>query len=387
MKTVLYMHTGSGNHGCEAIIRSTASLIKENNELFLWSILKSEEIQYGTDKLFKQVVATDELGKYTWAHLKAFILSKRQKDTRIYHSIFINDLFRDAIAVSVGGDNYCYPWSASQNVVWNKEIRKISKASVLWGASVEEKALTSEIVEDLAGYDLITARESLTYDLLKKINPNTIKVSDPAFLLTPCYLPFPKGFTPDNTVGINISPLIMKYGNSDVIMANYEKLIEYILKETNMSVIFIPHVVWKNNNDIETINHLLMNYHYTDRVYSLGDFNAMELKGFIGRCRFFIGARTHATIAAYSSCVPTLAIGYSVKSLGIAVDLFGTDDNYVIDVRNMKEPDKMTNSFIWLMQNESKIRQILADQIPNYKKEALLGGSRLDILKKRVSRG
>ena len=53
----------------------------------------------------------------------------------------------------------------------------------------------------------------------------------------------------------------------------------------------------------------------TGRVLLVGDHNCMELKGFIGRCRFFVGARTHATIAAYSSCVPTLAAGYSVKSL------------------------------------------------------------------------
>ena len=37
--------------------------------------------------------------------------------------------------------------------------------------------------EDLAGYDLITAREEITYETLRKINPNTIRVADSAFLL------------------------------------------------------------------------------------------------------------------------------------------------------------------------------------------------------------
>ena len=55
----------------------------------------------------------------------------------------------------------------------------------------------------------------------------------------------------------------------------------------------------------------------------------MELKGFIARCRFFVGARTHATIAAYSSCIPTFSVGYSIKAKGIAQDIFGTYKNYV----------------------------------------------------------
>ena len=69
----------------------------------------------------------------------------------------------------------------------------------------------------------------------------------------------------------------------------------------------------------------------------------MELKGYIARCRFFVGARTHATIAAYSSCVPTLVLGYSVKSRGIARDLFGNEENYVLPVQSLQEPDELTS--------------------------------------------
>ena len=48
------------------------------------------------------------------------------------------------------------------------------------------------------------------------------------------------------------------------------------------------------------------------------DDNCMVIKGYISRCELFIGARTHATIAAYSTGVPTLVLGYSVKARGIA---------------------------------------------------------------------
>jgi polysaccharide pyruvyl transferase WcaK-like protein len=67
------------------------------------------------------------------------------------------------------------------------------------------------------------------------------------------------------------------------------------------------------------------------------DCNCRELKHIISRCRFFIGARTHVTIAAYSSCVPTLVLGYSVKSRGIARDLFGTEVGYVLPVQKLTD--------------------------------------------------
>ena len=74
-------------------------------------------------------------------------------------------------------------------------------------------------------------------------------------------------------------------------------------------------------------------YHYYEEFKDTGRvilsyriiLTAPQYKGYIARMRFFIGARTHATIAAYSNCVPTLVLGYSVKSKGIAKDLFGEE--------------------------------------------------------------
>ena len=50
------------------------------------------------------------------------------------------------------------------------------------------------IREDIAGFDLITARESISYEALKKINKNTYLVSDPAFALDRIDLPLPAGW-------------------------------------------------------------------------------------------------------------------------------------------------------------------------------------------------
>ena len=49
--------------------------------------------------------------------------------------------------------------------------------------------------------------------------------------------------------------------------------------------------------------------------------SAAEYKYLIAHCRFGVFARTHAAIAAYSSGIPCVTIGYSVKAQGIGNDM------------------------------------------------------------------
>jgi polysaccharide pyruvyl transferase WcaK-like protein len=100
----------------------------------------------------------------------------------------------------------------------------------------------------------------------------------------------------------------------------------------------------------------------------------MELKGFISRCRFFVGARTHATIAAYSTCVPTLVVGYSVKARGIAKDIFGSEENMVIPVQSLEHEDDLVNAFKYIQENEESIRKHLQDFMPSYIEKAWQAG-------------
>ena len=370
-KKVLYMHTGSGNHGCEAIVRTTSKLLNGPHEVILWSNTRSEDIQYGSAQEFEKVVASEELERFSLTYFEALVKRKLLHNTNANQEVFLRKLFKDNIAISVGGDNYCYEWSARQAVMLNKIIRKYCTSSVLWGCSVDPEAITPEVREDLAGYNLITARETITYRLLKNINPNTVKVADPAFLLERTDLPLPEGFQEGNTVGINVSPLIMKYGTEgSLILDNYRSLIHYILEKTDMSVCLIPHVVWSYNNDLDPIDLLYRKFEKSNRVSKITDGNCCELKGYIARCRFFVGARTHATIAAYSSCVPTLVVGYSTKSKGIAQDLFGTDKGYVLPVQKLNSKDDLKVSFQRVLNQEQKLRNRLAEVIPDYKKLA-----------------
>ena len=79
-----------------------------------------------------------------------------------------------------------------------------------------------------------------------------------------------------------------------------------------------------------------------------------------------ITARTHASIAAYSSCIPVLVLGYSVKSRGIARDIFGTDENYVLPVQGLKSDDSVVDAFLWLEDHCAEVQNHLKMVMPQY---------------------
>lgn len=382
MKKVIYMHSGSGNHGCEALLRTTSKLLGGPKDTILWSHAKKEDIFYGADEYVAQIVESEEIKKYSLSYFKALVKRKIFKQNDANMNVFLENTFKDSVAVSIGGDIYCYPWSAQQSVDLNKKIRKYCKKNVLWGCSIDKEALTEEVKQDLAGYDLITAREQVTYELLKDINPNTVQVADSAFLLGTETTDLPACFSNSDVVGINVSPLIMKYVDDDnLVLKNYERLIEFILNTTSMNVCLIPHVVWENNDDRKSCEYLYEKFNKNSRISIVNDMNCKKLKYIISKCRFFIGARTHSTIAAYSTFVPTLVVGYSVKSIGIAMDIFNTDKNHVIPVQRLSNEDDLLNSFSWIMDHELEEKEILERIIPKYKQNARKGLEYLSKLK------
>ena len=108
------------------------------------------------------------------------------------------------------------------------------------------------------------------------------------------------------------------------------------------------------------------------RITMIKDCNCMNLKGYIAGCRIFIGARTHSVIAAYSSCVPTLAVGYSIKAKGIAKDIFGSYDKYVVPVENMTGMESLLNAYRKITDSSEGIEKYLQKEMPTYRQKAVL---------------
>ena len=362
-KIYMYAHGGSGNHGCEAIVRSTIKLLDSlDNEKILISSKPEEDIKYGVDKICSVLKDKNEYSKFNISFLKAYYELKIKKNyiemDKLPFIKTISQVKKGDIALSIGGDNYCYA-DVEKYIMLHDMFLKQGARTVLWGCSIEPELVeVPKIKNDLKRYSLITARETISYEALKKVNPNTILVSDPAFSLNKVEME--KEYT--NSVGINISPMIIENESiPGIAIKNYQELIKNILDNTDMNVLLVPHVVWEKNDDREPLTRLYNEFKDTGRVELIEDYSCEKIKGIISKCRYFIGARTHSTIAAYSTCIPTLVIGYSVKARGIAKDLFGTYEGYVIPVQTLKDKNDVKNAFQKIMDNESEIKQALVN--------------------------
>lgn len=368
-RIVLYYHAGAANHGCEAIVRATKKII--NREISLFSSFPDEDVYYHLDEIVDLHEDTElpvkrNSIKYLFAAMEHHIKHDDIRFVAMQHKNFFDFIEKGDICLSIGGDNYCYKGKEILGY-YNRKLHQKGAKTVLWGCSFEPGDMTPEVAKDIALYDLIVAREKISYEVLKQENPNTILLPDPAFQLDSEELPLPKGFLVGHTIGINLSPLVSNYGNGSLIVENYRELIKYILEETKDNIALIPHVVKKGNDDRTVLGQLFEEFARSGRVFLIEDCNCMQLKGYISRCRMFIGARTHATIAAYSTCVPTLVAGYSVKAVGIAREIFGTEEHYVLPVQSFSSKYDLRSGFEWMLYNESQIKKHLNSFIPAYK--------------------
>lgn len=374
-KIFLYNHGGSENHGCEALVRTVCELFKEE-DIILYSEMPQQDLHYGIQQFADVKSAKNAYLKLSPSFIKAYYSLKKKND---YFSIdilpyrkTIKEFRTGDIEISVGGDIYCYD-DYPKYIQLHQMICQRGCKTILLGCSLNEKLFNDpKFVEDMKSYDYISARESLTYELLKKAGLKSIGLSpDSAFTLPKEEVQLPSNFIENNTVGINVSPLVMEREQEDnVLLDNYRNLIAYILNKTDYAVALIPHVIWSGNDDRSILNKLYDEFKKSERIVVIQDCNCMQLKGYIAKCRFFVGARTHATIAAYSTEVPTLVVGYSIKSRGIAKDIFGREENYVIPIEQIKEENKLTQAFIWLQENENHIKEHLKKRMPQYIKDA-----------------
>lgn len=379
MKYAFYSHGGSQNHGCEAIVRTLSSMIKKEKPesyIKLYTFKKDEDERAGFPLI-------DEIEEFDYSvtpkntsfsdKIKIALYSRQsqKKADEFYFSIPCRNpsLKKNDVYISVGGDNYCYGDGHIAKAM-NNTLRAMGKKTVLWGCSVGEDDLSPDKIEDLKGFDLIVARETFTYDALIKngIDKNTFFYPDSAFLL-PVDEKMNEVFeVKEHTIGINISNFVYPRNCDENHPAKKAvfSLIRYILDETDLNILLIPHVVRSIGTDYRKLEEIY-NHFNCDRIKLVSsEYTASQYKSIISRCEAFIGARTHATIAAYSTCVPTLVIGYSIKSKGIAKDIFGTYDGYVFPVEELSDGERFIEIFKEFYAKNSEIRKYLQNFMPDY---------------------
>ena len=374
-------HTGSRNHGCEAIVRSIAHILEtlgvKRENRFLFTYNKQSDMLFSVDDVinlipYLKVNIVDRGISYLYRKLN----NNNLKYTKKRFKKILDIPSKGDVLFSIGGDLYCYglPYTT---FAFNEYAKDNKIPNVFYGCSINEDTIEKiDMCKDINNFSYVIAREQISNETFLKVlgdKSKLLNACDPAFQLPIIKTDLPTGFVPNNTVGINISPLVFRDSENinDIMYKNMFNLIDYLLNETDMSVCLIPHVynIEKNSQDIFVLNNIYGYYKGNSRVSIVNrELSCTQLKYIISNCRFFIGARTHATIAAYSTGVPTLVLSYSVKSRGIARDLFGKEEGYLIKWQDISGENDIKDVFVSsLLKNETEIKEMYETILPGYK--------------------
>ena len=112
--------------------------------------------------------------------------------------------------------------------------------------------------------------------------------------------------------------------------------------------------------------------HNKSRYLVSPEYNAAETKWIISRMALFAGARTHSTIAALSSGIPTLSFAYSIKAQGINRDIFDHTD-YCMEPTDL-DAEGIASRITSMLDESAAIRRDLGGRILGVQRAALSAG-------------
>jgi polysaccharide pyruvyl transferase WcaK-like protein len=177
---------------------------------------------------------------------------------------------------------------------------------------------------------VVATRDALSTAAAREIGVTRpiIEASDVALRL-PYDLPAPRTSDGPVKVGLNVSGLLMSGGytgkNEFGLAADYPGLVRNIIRHfqahpDNCEIHLVPHVIVRSGrlsmeDDYRACEALA--HEFPDLRLAPAFGSPSEAKTYIAGLDFFMGARMHACIAAFSSGVPVVPMAYSRKFAGL----------------------------------------------------------------------
>lgn len=394
------------NRGCEAIVRGTMEILSDT---FGPNIKARAGVMAAPPTVQAQQAAELDarVNNFSVSHVGPRLSPKwwmSQSNARLGTNLngHLQDLRGPAqgvaCALQLGGDNYSLdygrPWDY---IAVDRWLTKRGIPVVIWGASVgpfdTDKDFAPIIHKHLKTLKGIFVRETASRDYLARngIFENVHLVADPAFCMKQSE---PTDHAVRNLVmpgmiGINISPLVARFshtgGDLNAWHHNAAEMTVAAAERTGRPILLVPHVGSPKHDEDDFAFMTSLRDTVASRVKvpvsaAPAGMGAGELKWLISRCAVFAGARTHATIAALSSSVPTLSLSYSVKAVGINQDIYG-HQAFCKSVKTITVED-FAETVGRMLADSDTIRAELEATMPQIKARARSAGKLLaDILK------
>jgi colanic acid/amylovoran biosynthesis protein len=391
---LLVGHGGLFNRGCEAILQTTFRLLRGQFDDPTFTVVSFDWLndRRWQDRwqgvTFRNVTPEKWRSPHWYPWIARHVIHLPSKNWRNIHRHLKREYKRADAVLSVGGDNYTTDYSSFPGYYLDllRYAREQGSQDVIWAATIgpfEDPEVRPKVIDVLKDTALITARESMTVDYLASlgITQNVRAVADTAFLLEPSPSPAARSYNVDRThdwLGIAASSMLWRYVSGDTEHDRSEVLVKFVdwaIQEFGFRVAFVPHVVDarpaapSNRNDLLFLQQIAKRIKNPGRAVVLdASLNVAEMKHIISQGRFFVGSRTHSTISALSSGVPTISLSYSMKSRGINRDVLGNED-FVLPVDDLSL-ERLQEKFRRLMNREQEIRTTLQERIPIIQKKA-----------------
>jgi polysaccharide pyruvyl transferase WcaK-like protein len=397
----VFLGNGSyNNHGCEAIVHGTMEILKH---AFGEHIIACNGVSERPPVVEEQekMIPIQAVCSYSISETSSFLERCRNKLIKLrsaevpYAKKVIAPHLRDAVAMlALGGDNFSLEYGIPYSFLgWNSIARDAGMPVFIWGASVgpfsKEEKFERQFVQHARTLTRIFVRETETISYLTRLGleHKLYLAADPAFAMLP-KKPRHEVESLEQAVGINLSPLMAQFVTAGDMDAWKEMAVQMILavsKAVKRPIALIPHV-----NATEATRSCDPGWYYKDdygflagvkndpRLKGLSitllsnELSAPELKHEISRLWAFAGARTHATIAAFSTGVPCISLAYSVKARGLNKDVLGTTDFCISPT--MLSPTRLVDAFKELEGARTDIIQRYELVIPKLKKSAYAAG-------------
>ncbi len=376
MKTIVLGNApiNNGNRGCVALSYCCVYLFdmvlgQGNYKLFL-SDSQEAPGEYSISILNKSInyesIALPRVDTLK-GFLKCFI---KYKATIRAFSIFKN---ADVIADIGQGDSFADIYGerrfASIDFI-HKISRLLGKNYFLLPQTIgpfNDKRIRTKAINSMIKSSFVMTRDKQSYDYVEELVQSKAHARE--YLDVAFFLPFQKKeFDKEHIhVGLNVSALLWHGGytrdNQFGLKCNYQttikQIINYFLSVPNVILHLIPHVVGSERhveNDYAVCFDLLEEYNADNLKLAPLFLSPIDAKNYISGMNFFMGARMHATIAAFSSGVPVVPMAYSRKFNGLFADTL--QYNNIADMKTMTE-EMIMQTIKTAFLDKNKLREII----------------------------
>lgn len=348
----------NGNRGCVALSVSTMYLVdkilSKKNIPHTFYLPQSGYAQKSihTIKVCDETIKFVSLPDITPLHFKHFLKSLLRKNyaqtTDIYKKAdFILDIGQGDSFADIYGKGR-FDWIFSQYRLGMKYHKPYCILPQTIGPFKDPK-IREQAKRGIEYASCVMVRDKQSYDYVKELLPEkeVTELIDVAF-----FMPFKcKAFDKSRVhVGLNISALLWHGGyarnNQFGLKTDYQSLvrdiIKYFLEQDGITLHLIPHVVGADRgveNDYAVSFDLCEEFNNPQLVLSPLFLDPISAKSYIAGMDFFMGARMHSTIAAFSSDVPVVPMAYSRKFNGLFSDTLQYP--YVADMKAQGNSDIM----------------------------------------------